>query len=173
MKPGREFEDALMDTLEEWTGDEGVPLLRKQSMSMRRGRFQMNQEMDILVDSANLEYFVGFEAKSRNAESRPGFYFSSDLDIEQIEGGIEYAERSGREYVIAVELRNYGDHDKTAWLVPPELFVLTHENGEKKVSWEQIDQYGYCIGHDGNYRITRDAIDTVLLDDSHLESMVE
>ena len=175
MGHGKEFEDALMDALEEWVGDEGVPLLRKQSMSMRRGRFQMNQEMDILVDSANQEYFVGLEAKSRNGESRLGFYFSSDLNIEQIQGGIEYAEKSGRDYVIAVEVRNYenSEYDKTAWLVAPELFVLCHENEEKKVSWEQIDQYGYCIGHDRDYEITRDVIDAVLLDSPRLESMLE
>lgn len=163
MGHGKEFEDALMDTLEEWSEGEGIPILRKQSMSMRRGSFQMNQEMDILVDSANPEYYVGFEAKSRNAESRLGFYFSSDLDIEQIEKGIEYAEISGRDYVVAVELRNYegSEHDITAWLVSPYLFTDTHEKGEKKVSWEQIDQYGYCIGHDRDYSIDRNAIESV------------
>lgn len=175
MGHGKEFEDALMDALEEWVGDNGVPLLRKQSMSMRRGQFQMNQEMDILVDSSDPEYFVGLEAKSRNGESRLGFYFSSDLDIEQIEGGIEYAEKSGRDYVIAVEVRNYenSDADKTAWLVSPELFVLSYENDEKKVSWEQIDQYGYCIGEDRDYAITREAIEAVLFDSPRLESMME
>lgn len=175
MSYGKEFEDNLMDALEEWVGDEGVPMLRKQSMSMRRGQFQMNQELDIMVDSPHEDYYVGLEAKSRNGESRLGFYFSSDLDIEQIENGIEYSEKSGRDYALAVEVRNYeGDeYDKTAWLVPPELFIIAHENDDAKVSWEQVDQYGYCIGHDGEYEITRKAFDSVLMDGPRLRNLME
>lgn len=132
---------------------------------MRRGTFTMNQECDVFVDSEESEYYTCFEAKSRNGESRPGFYFSSDLDIEQIESGIEYAEQSGRDYLIAVEVRNYdgSDYQKTAWLLAPELFVRTHEKGEKKVSWDQIDQYGYCIGHDREYTITHEAVESALV----------
>lgn len=163
MSHGKEFEDSLMNALENWAGDDGIPLLRKQSFSMRRGNFQASQEADILLDSKFDEYYICLEAKSRNADSRLGLYFSSDLDIEQIEKGIEYAEISGRDYVIAVELRNYegSEHDITAWLVSPYLFTDTHEKGEKKVSWEQIDQYGYCIGHDKDYSIDRNAIESV------------
>lgn len=174
MGSGKEFEDNLMSALENWVGERGVPLLRKQSFSMRRGSFQASQEADIMVDSPHDEYYICIEAKTRNAESRLGLYFSSDLNIEQIEGGIEYAEKSGRDYVIAVEVRNYenSEYDKTAWLVAPELFTYCHQNDEAKVSWEQIDQYGYCIGHDRNYEITRDAIDSVLMDASRIESMM-
>lgn len=173
MKPGKRFEDDLMDALEEWVGDDGVPMLRKQSMSMRRGRFQMSQELDILVDSPDSEKYVGIEAKSRNAESRLGFYFSSDLDIEQIEDEMEYAEQSGRDVVAAVELRNYDDHERVAWFVPPELFVYCHRNGDTKVSWEQVDQYGYCIGYDGEYTITRSAFDAVLVDGERFENLLD
>lgn len=164
MGSGKDFEDSLMTALEDWVGDEGVPMLRKQSMSMRRGSFQAAQELDIMCDSPHDKYYVGLEAKSRNGETRPGFYFSSDLNIEQIEDEIEYGERSGRDFAIAVEVRNYeeDDYDRTAWLVPPELFVHLHEEDEVKVSWEQVDQYGYCIGHDGDYEITRDAFDSVI-----------
>lgn len=175
VKPGKRFEDDLMDALEEWVGDNGVPMLRKQSMGMRRGQFQMSQELDILVDSPDRDKYVGLEAKSRNAESRLGFYFSSDLNIEQIEDEIEYAEQSGRDVVVAVELRNYDGtpHDRTAWFVSPELFVITHRNDEAKVSWEQVDQYGYCIGHDGDYTVTRRAFDSVLMDDSRVEDLLD
>lgn len=173
MSSGKDFEDALMDALEEWVGEDGVPMLRKQSMSMRRGSFQASQELDIMVDSPNRDYYIGLEAKSRNGETRPGFYFSSDLNIEQIEDEIEYGEKSGRDFVIAVEVRNYNGWDETAWLVPPELFTHTHEKGGKKVSWEQIEQYGYCIGHEGEYGITREAIDSVLLGDTPVNQAFE
>lgn len=175
MSSGKDFEDELMSALENWVGDRGVPMLRKQSMSMRRGSFQMNQELDIMVDSPHDDYYVGLEAKSRNGESRSGFYFSSDLNIEQIEEGIEYSELSGRDYVVAVEVRKYdgNEYDRTAWLAPPELFILQYEKDEAKVAWDQIDQYGYCIGHDGDYEITREAFDAVVSDIPQLKDLVE
>lgn len=175
MGHGKEFEDALCEALESWVRGQGYVWLRRQTQSMRRGQFSMGQEVDILVDSPSDEFYTCFEAKTRNAEDRLGFYFSSDLNIEQIEKGIEYAEQAGRKYVVAVEVRNYekSDFSKTAWLVPPELFVLSHERGDVKVSWEQVDQYGYCIGHDREYVVTHEAIDSVLLDTDRLESMME
>lgn len=175
MSSGKEFEDALMDALEEWVGDDGVPLLRKQSKSFRRGSFQMNQELDIMVDSPDPDYYIGIEAKARNTESRLGFYFSSDLNIDQIRDGMEYAEKSGRDYVVAVELRNYEgtDFERSAWVVPPELFIHAYEKDATKVSWEQIDHYGYCIGHDGEYEITREAIDSAVLDSPRFDDLKE
>lgn len=163
MSYGKEFEDDLVESLRNWVGDNGVVLLRRQSFSMRGGQFQGNQELDILLDSPLKKYYVGIEAKSRNAESRPGFYFSSDLNIDQMEDEIEYREKSGRNVAVAVELRNYDscDGDRCAWLVPLELFTLTYERGEKKVSWEQIEQYGHFIGEDGDYSISQQAFNAV------------
>lgn len=163
MSHGQDFEDALVESLEEWVGDDGVVLLRRQSFSMRGGQFQGTQELDILVDSRDRDKYVGVEAKSRNAESRPGFYFSSDLNIEQMEDEIEYREKSGRKVAVAVELRNYDgcDGDRCAWLVPVELFTSTYERGEKKVSWEQVEQYGHYIGCDGDYAISQQVFDAV------------
>lgn len=166
MGQGKDFENILCDSLEDWVGDNGYVWVRRQTRKMRRGKFSMNQEVDVLCDSPYGEYYIGIEAKHRNTDNGLGFYFSSDLNIEQIEKGIEYAEISGRDYVVAVELRNYDGHDMTAWLVPPELFMWCYENEEKKVSWGQIEQYGYCIGYDRDYEITRSMVNSVVFVDS-------
>lgn len=161
MGQGKDFEDSLCDSLENWVGDNGYVWVRRQTRKMRRGKFSMNQEVDVLCDSPYDEYYIGIEAKHRNTDNGLGFYFSSDLNIEQIEQGIEYAEISGRNYMVAVELRNYDGNEHTAWLVSPYLFTDNFDKEAKKVSWEQIDQYGYCIGHDRNYSIDRKAIESV------------
>lgn len=161
--PGKAFENALMDALEAWVGDDGIPLLRKQSWSTRRGQFQMNQELDILVDSSDPDYYAGIEAKSRdasNSKNKYGFY-ASQIDVDQFREAREYGERSGRSVFVAVEARNWPGDDARAWLCPIETFIAPIEAGASKVTWEHIQEYGYCIGTDGDYEITDAAVTDV------------
>lgn len=159
---GKNFEDNLVSALEDWVGDEGVVLIRRQSFSMRGGNFQGSQETDILVDSAKDEYYIGLEAKSRNSETKPGMYFSSDIDVEQFQDQIQYRRKSGRDIAVAVEIRNCDSCDcDCAWLVPLELFTESEERELKKVSWPDIHKFGYSIGSNGDLEFERRGFDAV------------
>lgn len=167
MGSGKDFEDALMDSLEEWVGDSGVPMLRKQQMSFRRGSVQLSQEVDIMVDSPNAEYYIGIEAKSRNASSTPGIYFSQ-INPQQFHDQVKYAEQSGRDVFVAVELRER--ENDPAYIVPLALFTLKDERDATKVSWEEIEYFGVKIGEDQEYNIERAAIEAVLDVDRRLRA---
>lgn len=164
MGAGKEFENRLMDSLEDWVGDNGVPMLRKQQRAMRRGKFQMAQEVDIFVDSPETDYYIGIEAKSRDASSKKGRYgfYLSGLNPGQFTGQQDYAARSGRDVLVACEARNWYGGSDYAYLVPLDLFIQRDTRNDVKVSWDDIVHYGEFIGRDGNYTIRRDLIDNVL-----------
>lgn len=150
MGSGKDFEDALMDALEEWVGDDGYPMLRKQQMAYRRGSFQMGQELDILLDSSEDEFYVGLEAKTRDAEkSGTGLYFSK-LNPDQFLAQEEYREQSGRKVAVAVEVRNCCDRGDCAFLLPLDLFVNKIHNDATKVSFEEIRETGAYLGSNGD-----------------------
>lgn len=162
MGTGKGFEDALIAALETWVGDDGVVMHRRQSFKMRRGQVQSGQEVDIMVDSIDAEKFLGFEAKSRQVSSRLGLYFSQIGD--QFDDQQEYADKSGRDVLVAVELKGYEGEDAPdpAYLVPLALFVEANALDRTKVTWEEMERYGICIGHDREYDIDRAKIDAAL-----------
>jgi len=164
MGSGKEFEDRLMESLEDWIDDQGVVMLRKQQMAMRRGKFMMGQEVDIMVDSPHSQYYCGVEAKSRDASSSKGQYgfYLSGLNTDQFREQMVYATKSGRDVFVACEARNWYEDSDYAYLVPLELFVVRDNRDDTKVSWDDIVHYGEFIGRDGEYTITRKAIDAVL-----------
>jgi hypothetical protein len=165
MGSGKDFEDSLMDALEEWVGDDGYPMLRKQEMASRRGNFQMSQELDILVDSRYEEYYIGIEAKSRDVESSgPGMYFSR-LNPDQFLEQENYREVSGRNVAVAVELRNCcesedGKND-CAFLLPLDLFVRKIHNDDTKVSWDEVREYGVYLGSNGEFSFSTECFESV------------
>lgn len=169
MSHGDEFEDLLADKLESYTGDNGVVMLRKQNMSMRRGNFQGNQETDILVDSPDPLTYLGFEAKTRNADSRNGVYFSECSD-DQFADMANYARMSGRSIAVAVEARHFEDWQSHAWLTPLSLWSVREINDETKVSWEQCERFGVSIGLNRTYEITEELIEQVLVIDAFISN---
>lgn len=157
---GTQFEDRLADALDAMVGQDGIALLRKQSMSTRRGSFQMSQEADVLLDSSRQDYYAGFECKSRNhADSRErgltGLYFSGDYKDDQIEKQVKYSRLSGRRFFVGVELRDFRGED-AAFLVPVEIFQKDSERDLSKVTWEKIAYLGTYIGDDNALKIDLD-----------------
>lgn len=164
MGVGKEFENRLMDALEDWVGDDGVPMIRRQQQAMRRGKFQAAQEVDIFVDSPTADYYIGIEAKSRDASSKKGRYgfYLSGLNPGQFKGQQAYATKSGRDVIVACEARNWHGGDDYAYLVPLDLFIQREKRNDVKVSWDDIVYYGAFIGRNGEYVIRRDDIESVL-----------
>jgi len=176
MGTGKEFEDVLVRSLNDWVDGNGVVMLRRQSMSMRGGSFEGSQEVDIMVDSANRDMYTGFEAKTLDSEKQQGkygFYFSQ-INPEQFKSQLEYAEISGRDVVVACEARNYDDTRLSrAWLVPLELFTVKHKRGDTKVGWEDIEQFGCCIGEGRDYKINRVVVESALSSGKDIENNPE
>lgn len=154
MSAGKDFEDALMDGLEAWVGDDGYPMLRKQQMAHRRGSFQMGQELDILCDSPHDEYYIGLEAKSRNTESSAAGMYFSKLNPEQFLAQDEYRDASGRTVAVAVELRNCCERGDCGFLLPLDLFLKKIRNDATKVSWDEVREIGVHIGSNGDFEFS-------------------
>lgn len=154
MSVGKDFEDALMDALEEWVGEEGYPMLRKQQMAYRRGNFQMGQELDIMVDSPHDKYYVGLEAKTRDVDSSAAGMYFSKLNPDQFLAQDEYRDASGRKVGVAVELRNCCDRGDCAFLLPLDLFLDKIRNDATKVSWDEVREEGWYLGSNGDLLVS-------------------
>jgi hypothetical protein len=157
---GTQFEDRLADALDRMVGEDGIALLRKQSMSTRRGTFQMSQEADVLLDSALRDYYAAFECKSReHKKSRErgltGLYFSGDYEDDQIEKQAKYRNLSGRRFFVGVELRDFRGVD-AAYLVPIEVFQKDSERGLSKTTWEKMAYLGRYIGDTDSLEVDLD-----------------
>lgn len=167
MGHGDEFENIIADELENYVGDQGVVLIQTQSMSTRRGKFEGNQETDILVDSGRSLMYLGVEAKTRNAENTTGIYFSQCTD-NQFSDMAEYAQRSGRSIFVAVEARHFDKWESHAWITPLSLWAVREKNDETKVSWEQCERFGISIGLNRDYSITAETLQELLLVDKFI-----
>jgi hypothetical protein len=154
MSAGKDFEDALMDALEAWVGDDGYPMLRKQQMAYRRGKFQMGQELDRLCDSRHDEYYIGLEAKSRDVESSAAGMYFSKLNPDQFLAQDEYRDASGRTVAVAVELRNCCERGDCGFLLPLDLFLRKIEEDATKVSWDEVREQGVYLGSDGDFEFS-------------------
>lgn len=164
---GKDFEDQMWESLEDAVGQDGVVLLRRQSFSARAGHgFQADQVTgDLLVDSPDPEMYIGVECKTLSAKYR--FYFNGNYKPEQIEKQMEYQAYSGRDIFIAVEARVPDDADEDdlmvdwdesrAYLFPIELFAYFAET-ESKVSYEDMETFGYLLGSGGEYEVGGEAI---------------
>ena len=161
MGAGKDFEDALMDGLEEWVGDEGVPMLRKQQMAFRRGNFQMSQELDIMVDSPRDEFYIGLEAKSRDCESSAAGLYFSKLNPDQFLGQEEYREKSGRKVAVAVELRNCCEKGDCGFLLPLDLFLKKIRDDATKISWDEVREFGVYLGSEREMEFDASQFDRV------------
>jgi len=161
MGAGKDFEDALMDGLEEWVGDEGVPMLRKQQMAFRRGNFQMSQELDIMVDSPRDEFYIGLEAKSRDCESSAAGLYFSKLNPDQFLGQEEYREKSGRKVAVAVELRNCCEKGDCGFLLPLDLFLNKIRDDATKISWDEVREFGVYLGSEREMEFDASQFDRV------------
>lgn len=144
-----------MDALEEWVGNEGVPMLRKQQMAYRRGSFQMSQELDIMVDSPHDEYYIGIEAKNRDVESSAAGLYFSKLNPDQFLQQEEYREKSGRTVVVAVRLENCCEKGDCAFLLPLDLFLNKINNDATKVSWDEVREIGAYLGSNDDIEFTK------------------
>lgn len=161
---GKDFEDEIWHALEDSVEDNGVVLLRRQSFSARSGHgFQADQVTgDLMVDSPDDAYYIGVECKTISSKYR--FYFNGNYDPDQIRRQYEYGERSGRDMFVALEVRGHEDSrmdwdEDRAFLFPIELFAYFALEDGSKVTYKDMETFGYLLGKDGDYEFPGEAVE--------------
>ena len=102
-----DFEWALVNSLNSFFEKDGIAAI---AYRLKQSRFSA-QFMDILVDSKIPEYYLAIECKSLDARKTKSLYFKQHFSLaagsHQMTRETEFITRSGRQGILAVELR-YG-----------------------------------------------------------------
>jgi hypothetical protein len=133
----RDFEDDLLEELQEYVGDDGIAMRRRQEYRMRGGKFQADQFVDLMVDSPKPEYYLGIEAKKATDGGSGKFYFSNHYPRDQVRSQSDYSDKSGREVFTAVKIRDHEGED-VLLLFPVEYFLQLVEDGEAGVEFDEL-----------------------------------
>ena len=101
-----DFEYALTHALNEFFEKDGIAAI---AYRLKQSRFS-TQFMDILVDSKIPEYYLAIECKSLDARKTRSLYFKQHFSLaaggHQMARETEFITRSGRQGILAVELRH-------------------------------------------------------------------
>jgi len=108
----------MVNSLNSFFEREGIQAI---AYRLRQSRFA-TQLADILVDSKIAEYYLAIECKSLDARKTRSLYFKQHFSEaaggHQIERETDFITRSGRQGILAVELRYGVGKSRTAHLVP-------------------------------------------------------
>lgn len=150
-----EFEWALAHALNEFFEREGIAAI---AYRLKQSRFR-TQFMDILVDSKTPEYYLAIECKSMDARKSSSLYFkqhfSQAREGHQLTRESEFISRSGRQGILAVELRHGAGRAKSAHLVPWGQVYQRFSDGGAGLSIEEIESNPPLGRSHGAYRISR------------------
>lgn len=125
---------------------------------LKQSRFAP-QLVDILVDSKFPEYYLAIECKSVDARKTKSLYFkqhfSSAAGSHQLGRETEFIVRSGRQGILAVELRHGVGKPRTAHLVPWGAVFQRFHAGNVGITLEEIEANPALERKGGNYEISR------------------
>jgi hypothetical protein len=117
------------------------------------------QFMDILVDSKTPEYYLAIECKSLDARKTRSLYFkqhfSSAAGGHQLDRETEFITRSGRQGILAVELRHGAGKARTAHLVPWGQIIQCFSAGRAGLTLAEIVDNPPLERKGGAYSISR------------------
>ena len=150
-----DFEWSMVNSLNSFFQKEGIAAI---AYRLRQSRFS-TQLADILVDSKTPEYYLAIECKSLDTRKTRSLYFkqhfSTAAGAHQIERETDFITRSGRQGILAVELRHGAGKSRTAHLVPWGLIFDRYREGEAGVTLQEI-QVNPPLGRKGGaYEISR------------------
>ncbi len=149
------FEWALTAALNKFFEKEGVQAI---AYRLRQSRFA-SQLVDILVDSKTPEYYLAIECKSLDARKAKALYFkqhfSSAAGAHQFARETEFITRSGRQGILAVELRHGPGQPKTAHLVPWGQVFQSYDAGKAGITLREIDINPPLERKGGAYEISK------------------
>ncbi len=125
---------------------------------LKQSRFA-SQLVDILVDSKIPEYYLAIECKSLDARKAKALYFkqhfSSAAGAHQLERETEFITRSGRQGILAVELRHGVGNPRTAHLVPWGQVFQSYGAGKAGITLREIEINPPLERKGGAYEISR------------------
>ena len=134
-----DFEWALTHALNAFFEKDGVAAI---AYRLKQSPFAA-QFMDILVDSKIPEYYLAIECKSLDARKTKslyfGRYFSRAAGAHQLSRETEFITRSGRQGILAVELRRGAGKARTAHLVPWGQIYQSFSEGKSGLSLRDIE----------------------------------
>jgi hypothetical protein len=150
-----DFEWALTSALNSFFEKEGIAAI---AYRQKQSRF-VSQVMDILVDSRMPEYYLAIECKSLDARKAKSLYFkqhfSSAAGAHQMARETEFITRSGRQGILAVELRHGAGIAKTAHFIPWGQVFQSYEAGKPGLTLEEIEINPALERKSGAYEISR------------------
>ena len=150
-----DFEWALTNALNAFFEKDGIAAI---AYRLKQSPFAA-QFMDILVDSKIPEYYLAIECKSLDARKTKslyfGRYFSRAGGAHQLSRETEFITRSGRQGILAVELRRGPGKARTAHLVPWGQIYQSFSEGKTGLSLQDIETNPPLEREGGVYRISR------------------
>lgn len=150
-----DFEWALTNALNAFFEKDGISAI---AYRLKQSRFS-TQFMDILVDSKTPEYYLAIECKSLDARKTRSLYFKQHFSLaaggHQMARETEFITRSGRQGILAVELRHGAGKARTAHLVPWGQIYQSFAEGKTGLSLRDIEVNPPLEREGGAYRISR------------------
>ncbi|MGV8175178.1 MAG: hypothetical protein ACP5OU_05695 [Methanothrix sp.] len=150
-----DFEWALTNALNAFFEKDGISAI---AYRLKQAPFAA-QFMDILVDSKIPEYYLAIECKSLDARKTRSLYFKQHFSLaaggHQMARETEFITRSGRQGILAVELRHGAGRARTAHLVPWGQVYQSFAEGKTGLSLRDIEVNPPLEREGGAYRISR------------------
>jgi hypothetical protein len=149
-----DFEWALTNALNAFFEKDGIAAI---AYRLKQSRFS-TQFMDILVDSKTPEYYLAIECKSLDARKTRSLYFKQHFSMaaggHQMARETEFITRSGRQGILAVELRHGAGKARTAHLVPWGQVYQSFAEGKSGLTLRDIEVNPPLERKGGAYRIS-------------------
>lgn len=149
-----DFEWAMVNALNSFFEKEGIAAI---AYRLRQSRFAA-QLVDILVDSKTPEYYLAIECKSLDARKTKSLYFKQHFSLaaggHQMARETDFITRSGRQGILAVELRHGVGKTRTAHLVPWGQIFQSYEAGRTGISLQEIEINPPLERKNGAYKIS-------------------
>lgn len=150
-----DFEWALVNALNTFFERDGIAAI---AYRLKQSRFA-SQLVDILVDSRIPEYYLAIECKSVDARKTKTLYFkqhfSKAAGAHQMSRETDFITRSGRQGILAVELRHGPGQPRTAHLLPWGLAFRSFEDGFLGITRQEIEANPPLERKGGEYKISR------------------
>ena len=150
-----DFEWALVSALNSFFEKDGIAAI---AYRLKQSRFS-GQFMDILVDSKIPEYYLAIECKSLDARKTKSLYFKQHFSLaaggHQMTRETEFITRSGRQGILAVELRHGAGKARSAHLVSWGQIFQRYNAGETGITLQEIEINPPLERKGGSYQISR------------------
>lgn len=150
-----DFEWALASALNTFFERDGITAI---AYRLKQSRFSV-QFMDILVDSKIPEYYLAIECKSLDARKTKALYFKQHFSLaagaHQLARETDFITRSGRQGILAVELRSGTGKARSAYLVPWGQIFESYNSGKTGLSLRDIEINPPLERKGGSYLISR------------------